>query len=314
MPVELSANLDAGGVCALIVPIEDRPSRRLYPMATQETHGLGYKRVDDDPNVAVLLATMDAMAGLEATQWLRAWERDQLRLVAGQRLLDVGCGLGDAVLALGEAVGDDGEVVGIDASSEMVTVAQKRASAARCHVRFAVGNALALDEPDGYFDVVRSERTLQWLTDPQAAVLEMARTLRAGGVLSLIDSDWSTLVLDVDDDDLARRVRDGMHAERGRPSNIGRRLAELVQAVGFDVFAETTATHTWNRWDPDQSPAPDGCFSMSSLADDLVDTGQLQPVERERFVSTIHQAARDGRFSMALTMFAVVAGAPTAVD
>lgn len=35
-----------------------------------------------------------------------------------------------------------------------------------------------IDEPDDYFDVARSERTLQWLPDPQAAVLEMARTTR----------------------------------------------------------------------------------------------------------------------------------------
>ena len=54
-----------------------------------------------------------------------------------------------------------------------------------------------------------------------------------------------------------------------------------------------------------------GCSSMSSLADDLVDTGQLEVGDQEWFVSTVHTAARHGRFSMALTMFAVVAVAPT---
>jgi hypothetical protein len=48
---------------------------------------------------------------------------------------------------------------------------------------------------------------------------------------------------------------------------------------------------------------------MSSLADDLVDAGQLGVGDRGRFVSTIHDAARAGRFLMALTMFAVVARA-----
>ena len=40
----------------------------------------------------------------------------------------------------------------------------------------------------------------------------------------------------------------------------------------------------------------------------------LEVDEREWFVSTTHTATRRGRFSMALTMFAVVAVAPTMAD
>jgi len=39
---------------------------------------------------------------------------------------------------------------------------------------FRVGDALELAEPNCSFDIARSERTLQWLTDPKAAVAEMA--------------------------------------------------------------------------------------------------------------------------------------------
>ena len=283
-------------------------------MEAEETHALGYERVDDDPNVAVLLATMDTTARWKATRQLRAWEQQQLSLHDGQRLLDVGCGLGDAALALAADLGVEGEVVGVDASAEMIAGARSRAHAARCRMRFVVGDACTLDEPDDSFDVVRSERTLQWLTDPEAAVAEMTRVLRPGGLVSLVDTDWSTFEIDVGDDDLATRVREAMRTERGRPSNIGRRLADLVQDFNCELQAQTTATQNWNAWDPDESPAPDGCFSMSSLADHLVDTGQLEVGDRERFVSTIHSAARHGRFSMTLTMFAVVATASTTRD
>jgi ubiquinone/menaquinone biosynthesis C-methylase UbiE len=276
-------------------------------MDSEETHGLGYGRVDDDPNVSVLLATMGATARWEATLRLRAWERERLGLRSGQRLLDVGCGLGDAALALAADLGADGEVVGLDASGAMVAGARSRARSAGCRVRFAAGDALELSEPDGSFDVVRSERTLQWLTDPRAAVAEMARVLRPGGLVSLIDTAWSTLEIDVGDAGLARRVRDAMRTERRRPSNVGQRLADLVHDVGLEPVQQTTATQQWDAWDPDGSPAPDGCFSMSSLAEDLVDAGRLDPRDRDWFVSTVHAAARKGRFSMALTMFAVVA-------
>jgi ubiquinone/menaquinone biosynthesis C-methylase UbiE len=298
-------------VGALVVDATECRSPSLDEMEQEEAHGLGYERVDDDPNVAVLLATMDTTAGWEATRRLRAWERQQLSLHDGQRLLDVGCGLGDAALALAADLGVEGEVVGVDASAEMIAGARSRARAARCRTRFVVGDARALEEPDDSFDNVRSERTLQWLTSPEAAVAEMARVLRPGGLVSLVDTDWSTLEIDVGDNDLATRVREAMRTERGRPSNVGRRLADLVQDFDFILVAQTMATQHWNAWDPDESPAPEGCFSMASLADDLVDRGQLEVGEREWFVSTIHTAARYGRFSMALKMFAVVAAAPT---
>ena len=280
-------------------------------MGSEDTHRLGYRRVDDDQNISVLLATMDATAGWEATRRLRAWERRHLRLTRGQRLLDVGCGLGDAAIALAGDLLPEGEVVGIDASTEMVAVARSRAGTASLGVRFEVGDGLGVDEANDHFDVVRAERTLQWLSDPVAALAEMVRVLRPGGLLSVLDSDWSTFEIDVGDREVARRVRNAMRTERHRPSNIGARLPDLVQARGLELVAGTSATQIWNAWDPDASPAPDGCFSMASLADDLVDAGQLDGDERERFVSTTHQAARNGCFSMALTMFAVVARAPT---
>jgi SAM-dependent methyltransferase len=192
----------------------------------------------------------------------------------------------------------------------MLRVARSRAASARCRVRFTVGDACSLDEPDDSFDAARSERTLQWLADPAAAVAEMVRVVRPGGRVSLIDTDWSTLTIDVGDDALAALVRDGMRTERNRPSNVGRRLHDLVGAAGCVPLARTEATQTWTTWDPDESPAPLGCFSMESLADDLVATGRLATANRRRFVSTIHDAARRGQFSMSLTMFGVVAVAP----
>jgi len=279
-------------------------------VAARDTHGLGYDRVDDDENVSFHVATMEMTSRWRSIRRLRAWERERLGLRAGARLLDLGCGLGDVAVALAEDLGPTGEVVGIDASAAMLTVARERSVGAPCPVRFSIGDAMALDEPDGSFDAVRCERTLQWLADPEAAVTEMARVLRPGGRLALIDTDWSTLALDVDDAAVAAIIREGMRTERGRPSQVGRRLGALTRGAGLTQVAETSVRHEWTHWDPDAAPAPDGCFSMRSLADDLVEAGQLDPDGADRFVATIHTAARRGRFSMTLTMFAIVASTP----
>jgi SAM-dependent methyltransferase len=283
-------------------------------VAAKDAFGLGYDAVDRDANVPFLVATMEATSRWDAVRELRAWERTHLSLRAGERLLDVGCGLGDGALALTRELGPTGAVVGIDASAAMLAAATERAAAAPCPVRFSVGEALALDEPDGSFDAVRSERTLQWVADPAAAIDEMLRVLRPGGRVALIDTDWSTLELDVGDDDVAAAVRDAMRTERGRPSHVGRHLGKILRTAGCRHLAETAATQVVTSWDPDREPAPAGFFSMPSLADDLVDAGQLDPADTDRFVATIHGAARRGRFSIAITMFAVVGYAPADGD
>jgi hypothetical protein len=141
----------------------------------------------------------------------------------------------------------------------------------------------------------------------QAAVTEMARVLRPGGRISLIDTDWGTLGLDIGADDLGDAVRRTMSTERARPSRGGRRLPDLARTAGFREIVSTQATQVWSRWDPDSSPSPDGCFTMRKLAQDLIDAGELHAGERHRFVNTAQDAERNGRFKMSLTMYAVAA-------
>lgn len=278
-------------------------------MSGEDVHADGYRRVDASPDPNALLAAMIANAGWKATIDLRVWERDRLRLTRGERLLDVGCGLGDAAHTLATDLGPTGEVVGVDASTAMLDAARSSWNGA-CPAHFVVGDAQALDLPSGSFDAARSERVLQWLPDPQAAVNQLARALRPDGRLSLIDTDWGSLSLDIGDRDLADAVRRTLSVERARPSRVGRRLAAMAEAAGFADIVATQATQVWSSWDPDASPAPDGCFSMRDLAQDLVGAGELAANDLDRFVTTAHDAARQGRFTMSLTMHAVAATRP----
>ncbi|MBI2761116.1 MAG: methyltransferase domain-containing protein [Chloroflexi bacterium] len=107
----------------------------------------------------------------------------------GMRLLDAGCGGGSITVGLAGVVAP-GEVVGLD--QEQHRLDQALALAAErglSNVRFEHGDIYALPFPDGSFDAAFAHHILQHLHDPLAALLELRRVLRPGGVIGIRDPD-----------------------------------------------------------------------------------------------------------------------------
>lgn len=150
-----------------------------------------------------MVDAMDAVGRWPAVAQLRAWERDQLRLRDGATLLDVGCGTGEAGIALVSAAGPAARLCGLDASEVMLSTARVRAADAGVTADLRLGDARDLPYESGSVDAVRSERTLQWIEDPDAALAENLRVLKTGGRMVLIDTNWDSFTIDrVDRDDL----------------------------------------------------------------------------------------------------------------
>ena len=82
--------------------------------------------------------------------------------------------------------------VGLDRSEDVI--AEARATARRAgvaNVEFGVGDVYALDHEADTFDVVHAHQVLQHLSDPVAALREMARVCRPDGLVAVRDSDYS---------------------------------------------------------------------------------------------------------------------------
>lgn len=261
----------------------------------------GFTAVDSQPDPARLVAGMESTARWPAVQLLRAWERERLRLRPGQQLLDVGCGLGDAADALSSDVMPGGHVVGLDVSEAMLDVARQRVP----HVEFRIADALALDEQSASFDACRSERMLQWVSDADRAIGEMVRVVRPGGRLSLIDSDWRTLAIDIPDVEAATAVIDAMRTMRGARAAAGGLMLNICRDHGVTELECTGAAHVWTTWNPEESPSPPGLFPLRSLVPQLVELDLIDPGLGTRFVDSVEEAARRDRLCISLTMFAV---------
>jgi SAM-dependent methyltransferase len=91
------------------------------------------------------------------------------------RLLDAGCGTGFNLLALGSL----GRATGVDLAPEAIAFCQERGA------RAVRASLLALPFPDATFSAVTSFDVIYhaWVTDDRAAVAEMVRVVRTGGLV-----------------------------------------------------------------------------------------------------------------------------------
>jgi sarcosine/dimethylglycine N-methyltransferase len=119
--------------------------------------------------------------GITATQELAA----QLALQPGERVLDIGSGIGGP--ARWFAAKFDAQVTGVDLTPEFCAAAAALNDATGLAGRVTIrqGSALALPVPDGAFDAAYSQNVIMNIADKQLFYREAFRALRPGGRLAL---------------------------------------------------------------------------------------------------------------------------------
>lgn len=185
-------------------------------------------------------------------------------LPSGGRALDVGCGQGTQVLALARAGFD---VIGVDPSPQLLAIAAETVDAepleVRSRVRLVDGGLPTLPVTVGDdFDVVCCHGVVMYLPDLDAAMTELARVTRPGGVVSVLSrnragvalragltGDWQGAI----DGIAARHYRNrlGVEAARGHdPADVHRAFA----AAGLDAEAWYGVRLLTDHWD--DAPPP----------------------------------------------------------
>jgi ubiquinone/menaquinone biosynthesis C-methylase UbiE len=172
-------------------------------------------------------------------------------LRADDRLLDVGVGPGTITLDLASRL-PAGQVVGVD--NARAAVESTRALVEQVgvgNVQVEVADVYALDLADGEFDVVHAHQVLQHLADPLAALTEMRRVCRPGGLVAVRDADYAAMTWYPESSELTRWLelyRALARANGGEP-DAGRRLRSWAEQVGFARV--TSSASVWCFASPD---------------------------------------------------------------
>ena len=161
----------------------------------------------------------------------------------GMSLLDVGCGPGTITADLAAVVAP-GTLVAVDAAPEVLEEARVTAEARGAgNVVFEQADALSLPYPDGRFDVVHAHQVLQHLPDPVAALREMRRVCRRGGIVAARDGDYGGFLWTPPDPVLDRWQELYLAVARangGEPFG-GRWLVPWARSAGFSEISASAS-------------------------------------------------------------------------
>lgn len=186
---------------------------------------------------------------------------------AGERVADLGCGAGAALVHAAIAAGPGGHVTGIDASQEMLARAGQAASDHGLTVAVTAGDAHDPPLPPGSLDVITASSVLQFLRKPRQAVRAWLPLLAPGGRLAVSwgmrqDPAWMP-VMAVLDDQVPRDSGPGFEEYMRRPPfhdpaalhNVLTK-AGYTGAVTYPEAVTTAYSSPEQWWEACQSQAP----------------------------------------------------------
>jgi SAM-dependent methyltransferase len=173
----------------------------------------------------------------------------------GQRVLDLGSGVGDVSLIAARLVGPSGQVVGIERDPRSAARAAARmAEAGLANVTFTQTDAaqITADEP---FDAAVGRYILMFLPNPVSVLRSVSRLVRPGGVVAFQEPDWT--------DFLDGAARLPLWAESasvfletllrsGTNTEMGRQLSPVFKKAGLPTPSVRTDTIIGaEEWMPD---------------------------------------------------------------
>src|SRR6267378_515045 len=161
-------------------------------------------------------------------------------IASGQRVLDIGSGVGDVAMLVGQLVGPSGEVVGVERDARSVARARARAAdAGLSQVTFIQRDASDLDcvRP---FDAVVGRFILQFLPDPLSVVRRLGQVVRPGGIIAFQEVSYTPFLALSARLPLWSAVASIVHEtirRCGADTEIGLALHQMFQQAGFTAPA-----------------------------------------------------------------------------
>jgi ubiquinone/menaquinone biosynthesis C-methylase UbiE len=187
---------------------------------------------ETDPDIVRTIAErLEVRAADPQQRQMRDAYLSRINFPEGATVVEIGCGTGPVTRTI-SGLKNVGSITGIDPSPILIESAL-RLSAGHTNISFEVGDARAMPFADGAFDVAIFHTALCHILEPERALAEAFRVLKAGGTVCVFDGDYATATVATAEIDPLQACSAAVTRHNVMDRWLVRRLPQLLQAAGF---------------------------------------------------------------------------------
>lgn len=204
------------------------------------------------------------------------------------KVLDLGCGPGGSTQILAKYESVDC-VYGVDIEPRFIEYAKKYMCGK--HTEYYVGDCYKIPFPDNFFDCCYSRYVFQHLAAPEAALEEIRRVVKPGGMIGIHDVDYDlvTHFPPVPYASKIKKINYLIKKYQGGDIYIGRKLERLMRLSGVESV-QTIMTQTDSRND---SSFIDLFINSENNRDFLIEHQLMKPYEIDSFLENARKLSKD---------------------
>lgn len=244
---------------------------------------------------ADLISYLDVISRLDFVQDYKRHSHSLLQIAPGDRILDVGCGVGSDSLEIARLAGNEVGVVGVDKSANLILEARRRARATDNPPHYVVGDVCHLCFEEGTFAGCRADRVLHSLDQPRQALSEMIRVCRSGGLIIASEPDWGTLSIDAPNRSLTRKILNFL-TDTVPSGWIGHQLPRIYKELNLNVIYATLIPGMLTDFN-----LANTLLHFDSAVDGAVQAGIIDWLEGFAWLDALKKASQEGVFFCGMT-------------
>lgn len=212
---------------------------------------------------------------------------------ANETIADIGCGIGKDAISLAKS---GAMVYGIDNDQNFISIANQQ-DFDNLKIDFICCNADTIPLANNSIDKIRFDRVLQHIADHEKVLKEVSRLLTPNGQLQIIDTDYLSISLFLEDEKLERKIVDAIAYKRIPNGHRVRQLPKTLEQSNFTLLS--TEIHNYIISDYEFAKS---LLRFDKVFDEELELGNISQADYE-----VWQRHTKGQFNLSINLMLLTA-------